>query len=261
MSMYTKSRRSVFAGAVIIPLLAALSQPAALRAEATRSEIEGKPGGVAVETSPPSGATVYAVEEVLPPSAFPRRISHDGVFDPHTNKVKWGPFYDDLPRELTFEVSLAEGDLVLSGAVSYDSGGALPTSGIGDMDLPNFETYFAGWQNRYLAGEQPLLPADYVVPGSSAPLLVQYAMGQAPGEPGSPFRIVRLENGQRELRYERDLRRDDVAVQLQVSEDLAEWIPWHPSSAIVEALDEHTEAIRVPANESDLYYRVRIRVP
>jgi len=257
--MNTIKNKSFLAKTTILLLLTTLSQMAGLIAETVRNELESIPGGITLQATPPSGTAVYAVEEALPPDSFPRRISHNGFFDPHTNKVKWGPFYDDLPRDLTFEVSIGDGDLTLTGAMSLDASGAIPTTGIDAINLPNFETYFAGWQNRYLPVNTPLLSADFVVPGASLSLLAQYAMGLEPGEPGLPFEIILLPNGQREVRYVRDRRREDVSIHLQASENLSQWTPWDPPPAEVETLDAFREAIHVPASENRPFYRVEVR--
>jgi hypothetical protein len=255
------SHQSLVPGTAVILLLATLSQPAGLRAEAVRGELENLPGGIVIAATPPSGTAVYAVEEDLPLGAFPRRISHEGFFDIQTNKVKWGPFFDDLPRDLTFEIAIGDGDPTLTGTMSHDDSGSLPTTGIDDIVLPGLETYFVGWQNRYLPMNTPLLSANYVVPGASLPLLVQYAMGREPGEPGSPFRITLLAHGQTEVRYIRDRRRADVSIQLQTSDDLSEWIPWDPPSAEVEVIDAFREAVQVPAHETRPFHRVRVWIP
>lgn len=257
--MNTIKHKSVQPKTTILLLIATLSQPTGVIAETVRSELEGIPGGITLQATPPSGTAVYAVEEALPPGALPHRISHNGFFDPHTGKVKWGPFYDDSPRDLSFEVSIGDGDLILTGAMSHDASGSIPTTGIDAINLASFESYFAGWQNRYLPVNTPLLSADYVVPGSSLSLLAQYAMGLEPGEPGLPFEIILLPNGQREVRYVRDHRREDVSIHLQASENLSQWTPWNPPPAQVETLDAFREAIHVPAAQNSPFYRVEVR--
>jgi uncharacterized delta-60 repeat protein len=53
---------------------------------------------------PPAGVAVYAVQEQPPSIWFVTNISHGGVFDRATGKVKFGPFFDDAARELTYDV-------------------------------------------------------------------------------------------------------------------------------------------------------------
>jgi len=257
MPMNTMNPKSGVPETTLILLLAILLLPAKLPAEAVRSAIENMPGVVTITATPPAGTAAYAVEEILPVSAFARRISHNGVFDPQTNKVKWGPFYDDVPRGLTFEVSIGNDDLALVGSMSHDDSGPIPTTGIEEIDLPDFETYFAGWQNRYLPVNTPLLSADYLFPGSSMPLLLQYAMGLKPGSGGSPLEIMRPDHPEGALRYLRDLRRADISLQLQSSEDLVEWINWDPPSVELELIDEFKEVLRVPLREDVPFYRIR----
>ncbi len=254
--MNTISHNKVFKKTAILLLIATLSQSATLFAESVRSELGNIQGGISIQTAPPAGTTVYAVEETLPSGAFPRRISHNGFFDPHTNKVKWGPFFDDSPRALRFEVSIGDGDLPLAGTMSHDASGPIPTNGIEAINLPNFETYFAGWQNRYLPVNTPLLSPDYVPPGSRLSLLAQYAMGLHPGDPDLPLHITLLPNGQTEVSYLRDIRRGDVSMELQASGNLQNWISWDPPSSQIETVDPFREAIHVPADPNNPFYRI-----
>jgi hypothetical protein len=64
----------------------------------------------AVEEAPPSGWTVFA-------------ISHEGEFDPVNRRVKWGPFLDNAPRTLTYQVTppeSARGSALFAGVASWD---------------------------------------------------------------------------------------------------------------------------------------------
>ncbi|MEN9676694.1 MAG: hypothetical protein RIS76_2590 [Verrucomicrobiota bacterium] len=76
-----------------------------------------RPFTVHLVARPEAEVAAYVVEE-QPPFALPApgipgfpgpfwtviSISHDGVFDPITGKVKFGPFFDHQPRTLTYEV-------------------------------------------------------------------------------------------------------------------------------------------------------------
>jgi len=53
---------------------------------------------------PPTNVSVHAVEDQPPAGWAVVQISHDGVFDAVTGKVKFGPFYDAQPRTLSYQV-------------------------------------------------------------------------------------------------------------------------------------------------------------
>lgn len=67
---------------------------------------------------------VQAIEDELPEGWNCEEISHDGVFDIKSHKVKWGPFFDSTPRVLTYRLLApgnASGRVTLKGTLSYDS--------------------------------------------------------------------------------------------------------------------------------------------
>lgn len=233
-----------------------LALPNAMSAATVRSALAATPGGIMIQATPPPETVVYAVEEILPAAAFARRISHGGIYDPRTSKVKWGPFFDNLSRDLTFEISIGDEELFLAGSMSYDGRGPIPTLGIEELEVPSFESYFAGWQHRYLPVNTPLYSGATILPGASHPLIIQYAFGQEPGESGSPFQIILLDDGERVLRYTRDLRRTDISLELQSSLDLIEWAVWEPQSEKIEVIDEDTEAVQVSYQEHIPFYRI-----
>ena len=67
---------------------------------------------------------VQAIEDELPEGWNCEEISHDGVFDAKSHKVKWGPFFDSTPRVLTYRLlapGTAGGRVTLKGTLSYDA--------------------------------------------------------------------------------------------------------------------------------------------
>ena len=62
---------------------------------------------VRLRAEPHLGVSAYAVEDVPPAGWTVSMISEGGVFDPATGKVKFGPFFDNLPRTLTYQVTPA----------------------------------------------------------------------------------------------------------------------------------------------------------
>ncbi|HEX7862947.1 MAG TPA: Ig-like domain-containing protein [Verrucomicrobiae bacterium] len=59
---------------------------------------------VTLQANPPTGTHAYAVEDTPPVSWAVSSVSHDGVFDRATGKVKFGPFTDGQARTLTYSV-------------------------------------------------------------------------------------------------------------------------------------------------------------
>jgi hypothetical protein len=59
---------------------------------------------VYLKATPPSDAAVYAVEDSPPSGWTIGQISAGGSYDSSKGKVKFGPFFDALPRTLSYEV-------------------------------------------------------------------------------------------------------------------------------------------------------------
>ncbi len=57
---------------------------------------------VTLEARPPLGVTFYAVEERPPASWEVNTVSNNGWFDSANRAVRFGPFFDDSPRALTY---------------------------------------------------------------------------------------------------------------------------------------------------------------
>jgi hypothetical protein len=51
---------------------------------------------------PPAGTPGYMVEEILPAGFSANNISADGTWDATNHVIIWGPFWDGLPRNLTY---------------------------------------------------------------------------------------------------------------------------------------------------------------
>lgn len=86
--------------------------------------------------TPASYENSYAVEDQIPPGWLVTNISHSGVFDGRSGKVKWGPFRDHNQRDLRFRVTPprdADSDVIFAGVALF-SGRASPIGG--DSTLP-----------------------------------------------------------------------------------------------------------------------------
>ncbi|HWH68517.1 MAG TPA: hypothetical protein VNT26_03990, partial [Candidatus Sulfotelmatobacter sp.] len=71
-------------------------------------QLPGQQGGsgpaVRLLAQPPGTVAVYALQDQPPAGWMVTNISHGGVFDAITGKVKFGPFFDHDARTLTYEV-------------------------------------------------------------------------------------------------------------------------------------------------------------
>jgi hypothetical protein len=57
---------------------------------------------VSLVVVPPAGTPGYMVEEILPAGFSAINISADGTWDATNHVIMWGPFWDGLPRNLTY---------------------------------------------------------------------------------------------------------------------------------------------------------------
>lgn len=100
--------------------------------------ISTDPVVIAIDVSPVSGTHAYAVEEELPSDAVGVSISDGGSFDRFTHKVKWGPFLDDQPRTLSYELVVpAAGNVTLNGSVNTDGTSIATVQGNASVTAPD----------------------------------------------------------------------------------------------------------------------------
>jgi hypothetical protein len=171
---------------------------------------------VELKADPPAGTDAYAVEDHPPTNWTVSEISHEGVFDPVTGKVKFGPFFDHEPRTLAYMVTPPddasgprhfEGDSSANGAVYPILGDSIigsvgryhpaDTNQDSSMVLAELTAYAAAWKqgDAWPTGPSPI-PMDYVTraamlwrqgeayvfdPSLGAPPLCWIPATQAPG--------------------------------------------------------------------------------
>lgn len=78
---------------------------------------------VSILIQPPSGISVYAVEEFFPAETSVMSVGDGGQVDAASGSIKWGPFFDNQTRTLRYELSIpesAQGDLPFRGLLSLD---------------------------------------------------------------------------------------------------------------------------------------------
>ena len=98
--------------------------------------IDAPPGTTLVflEDSPPVGWTAIA------------NISDSGEYDALFHKVKWGPFFDDLSRTVTYEVTPPEGaagEQCFAGDISFNGEPGQPIEG--DQCIAVVVPTLSGW--------------------------------------------------------------------------------------------------------------------
>ena len=79
--------------------------------------------GVLIEVLPPTSISVYAVEERLASNLSVGEIGEGGAYDASTRTIKWGPFFDNQPRELNYQAvwnGTGESVLEFAGLISLD---------------------------------------------------------------------------------------------------------------------------------------------
>ena len=100
---------------------------------------------VRIDVQPNAVNQVYAVSENLPEGFVPVRISHDGIFDQKARQVRWGPFLDQEPRSLSYELATRGEPLSVAsiqGIASFDGQDVMiqaamgaPRAGMGQPSL------------------------------------------------------------------------------------------------------------------------------
>ncbi|MDB6135842.1 MAG: outer rane adhesin like protein [Verrucomicrobiales bacterium] len=142
----------------------------------------GVPLTVELQADPPDGTHAFAVEDQPPGGWRVDAVSHDGVFDPATGKIKFGPFTDAVSRSLTYRLTPpanASGPGQFSGSGSVN-GALYPVAGDhsialleehhpADRDenlsltLPEVTAYAAAWKAGGPWTEGPVpIPVSWV---------------------------------------------------------------------------------------------------
>lgn len=137
---------------------------------------------VSLAATPSFGTSAYAVEDQPPAGWIVSGISHDGVWDRQTGRVKFGPFYDHAYRLLMYHVAPAANATAagcFDGTASAD-GVNTPVAGArctrpmithpADTDSPMFSLsmaevtgYGAAWRRGQSWPAPPVpIPMDYV---------------------------------------------------------------------------------------------------
>jgi len=88
----------------------------------------GVPVSVSITVIPDSGTQVYAVEDAPPANWVVSDINESGQWDDVNKKVKWGPFFDNNTRTLTYQATPPSGETgikTFTGTAAFDSQGTV----------------------------------------------------------------------------------------------------------------------------------------
>ena len=115
-----------------MPTIAHPVIPATVTRALSAASTSGAPVTVTLKIAPTANGHCYAVEDTVPAGWVVSGISSSGAYT--GGKVKWGPFFDNQARVLTYQLApgkSAPGHYVLNGVASFDSSNiALPTGAI-----------------------------------------------------------------------------------------------------------------------------------
>jgi hypothetical protein len=80
-------------------------------AHATTSRLEDGGIEISIEVAPEDGTLAYLVEDVLPAGWLVRAMTDGAYYDAAAQVIRFGPYFDDVPRTLTYVVDAPTGSL------------------------------------------------------------------------------------------------------------------------------------------------------
>ncbi|MBL8203526.1 MAG: hypothetical protein JNM09_04795 [Blastocatellia bacterium] len=108
---------------------------------------------VTINVTPDASTQVYAIEETVPPGWTVTSINNGGAFDNTNRKVKWGPYFDNAARSLTYVITPPSGETgnkTFMGSVSFD-GVSFSVSGSRTLSPASSCTYALGATSQSVA--------------------------------------------------------------------------------------------------------------
>jgi hypothetical protein len=108
----------------------------ATRVLSTCGYLAGVSNTVTITVTPCTNTSAYAVEDVPPTGWTVSGINNGGSWDSVNHKVKWGPFFDNTARTLTYQVTPPAGQtgvVQFTGTASFD-GADQATGGSSSLD-------------------------------------------------------------------------------------------------------------------------------
>jgi hypothetical protein len=93
---------------------------------------------ISVSATPSVGVNCYAVTETVAPGLAPHGLAADAVWNPADQTIRWGPYLDNQPRTVTYQVTGLSGTYPLAGQGSFDG---YPATAAGAMTATVNATY------------------------------------------------------------------------------------------------------------------------
>lgn len=255
-------------GAVLIFVLYFVVPCASLSAASLIRTVGGESMSlVLLEAIPDQGTVVYAIEDQLPEGVYPRDISEGGRYDTFLNKVKWGPFFDDQTRVVSYELVVSiEQEVALVGAVSWD--GLEPQAADGpDSAVVPGGGFYSWILERF--GVEALLSDQSDPTGDldndHVSLLGEFAFGLDPFAIDQPLTRLRLDDqSQLELSIQKRDELGEVTLKFWRSIDMLEWSEFDPGETLRrEELGDGIIAVdyAIPRAGSAEFFQLRLSLP
>lgn len=148
---------------------------------------------VLIDTSPASETSVYAIEEIVPAglTLHPESISDSGAWDAISRKVRWGPFFDEASRTLSYEVTVPAGasaPKLFQGIYSADGADTLITGDRLMASGPPLEAY-SEWRQRAFENPDSEGSGKDGTNRTGTSHLLSYALGWSRSEDGPLPRV------------------------------------------------------------------------
>ena len=100
---------------------------------------------ITISATPQGSVSCYAVTETLVPGLTPFGLAANAVWNQTNNTIYWGPFLDNQPRALTYQLSGPSGNFPLAGQGSFDGYSATVTG----ATTVTFNTAYIGTSTNY----------------------------------------------------------------------------------------------------------------
>jgi hypothetical protein len=97
--------------------------------------LPGQPLEVHLAVRPGASALAWALQEIIPDGWTPSPSLTEASFDPRTRTLKWGPFLDPAPRDLTYQLqpgAASRSIAVFSGTAIFEST-PVPVGGMSNL--------------------------------------------------------------------------------------------------------------------------------
>ncbi len=135
---------------------------------------------ITITATPLGSVSCYAVIETIVPGLTPSGLASNAVWNPANNTINWGPFVDNQPRALTYELSGPAGTFPLAGAGSFDGYPATDTGATTVTFNPAYiapPTNYASCTNEPISYTVDINPAPGIITIDSASGTVNWGDG------------------------------------------------------------------------------------